>query len=111
MSELLECPDDNLKFKAALTVLNAANEWGRPEAPGHIAAEDRLRKEQLDATMQINGWQKQYVAQGGQPEDFYIAMATGKFDPHAEMRVKIEEMKNPDSPDSNSNQDNSEEKQ
>lgn len=111
MSEVLECSDDNLKFKAAVTVLNTANEWGRPEAPGHIAAEDRLRKEQLDATMQIDGWQKQYVAQGGKPEDLLVAMATGKFDPHAEIRAKIEEMKNSDTPDSNSNQDNSEEKQ
>ena len=111
MSELLECSDDNLKFKAALTVLNAANDWRRPEAPGHTAAENRLLKEQLDATMQTQAWQKQFIAQGGKPEDFYIAMATGKFDAHAEMRAKIEEMKNSDTPDTNSNQDNSEEKQ
>ena len=111
MSELLECSDDNLKFKAALTVLNAANEWGRPEAPGHIAAENRLRKEQLDATMQMDGWQKQFIAQGGKPEDFYIAMATGKFDPRAEMRAKIEEMQAANSRESDPNQDGSEEKQ
>ncbi len=111
MSELLECSDDNLKFKAALTVLNTANEWGRPEAPGHIAAEDRLRKEQLDATMQIDGWQKQYVAQGGKSEDLLVAMATAKFDPHAELRAKMEEMKSNGKPDSDPKPDKPEEKQ
>ena len=94
MSELLECSDDNLKFKAALTVLNAANEWGYPVAPGHM-----------------DGWEKQFVAQGGKSEDFLTALLTGTFDPRAEMRAKIEGMTGAGRPDFDSKPDGSEEKQ
>ena len=70
MSELLESSDNNLKFKVALTVLNAAAEWQRPEAPGHAAARTRLCKEQLEADLQIRNWERQFVAQGGQTGGF-----------------------------------------
>ena len=110
MSELLESSDEHLKFKVAQTVLNAANEWQRKEAPGHTTAEDRLRKEQLDATMRISGWEKQYVAQGGKAEDLLVAMATGAFDPHAELRAKMEEMNSNGKPDAAPKPDKPEEK-
>ena len=103
MSELLESSDENLKFNVALTVLNAANEWQRPQAPGHTDAENRLRQEQLDADLRIQNWEKQFVAQGGKAEDFFLAMLTGKFDPRAELRAKIDEMNSSDPPDSNQN--------
>ena len=107
MSELLESSDNNLKFKVALTVLNAAAEWQRPEAPGHAAARSRLREEQLEADLQIRNWERQFIAQGGKPEDFSLALFAGKFDPRAEIRAKIDEMNRSDTPDSDSNQNGS----
>ena len=111
MSELLESSDNNLKFKVALTVLNAAAEWQRPEAPGHAAARSRLREEQLEADLQIRNWERQFVAQGGKPEDFSLALFAGKFDPRAEFKAKIDEMNSSDAPDSDSNQNGSGETQ
>ena len=111
MSELLESADNNLKLKVASTVLNAAKEWKRPEAPGHTAARSRLNEEQLEADLQISKWEKQFTAQGGKPEDFFMAIATGKFDPRAEIRAKIDEMNRSDTPDSDSNQNGSGETQ
>ena len=111
MSELLESSDNNLKFKVALTVLNAAAEWQRPEAPGHAAARSRLREEQLEADLQIRNWERQFVAQGGKPEDFSLALFAGKFDPRAEFKSKIDEMNSSDAPDSDSNQNGSGETQ
>ena len=111
MSDLLEDADNNLKLKVASTVLNAAKEWKRPEAPGHTAARSRLSEEQLEATMRMDGWEKQFVAQGGKPEDFVMAMATGKFDPRAEIRAKIDEMNSSDTSNSDSNQNGSGETQ
>ena len=111
MSELLESSDNNLKFKVALTVLNAAAEWQRPEAPGHAAARSRLREEQLEADLQIRNWERQFVAQGGKPEDFSLALFAGKFDPRAEFKAKIDEMNRSDAPDSDSNQNGSGETQ
>ena len=111
MSELLESSDNNLKLKVASTVLNAAKEWQRPEAPGHAAARSRLSEEQLEADLQISNWEKQFTAQGGKPEDFFAAMFTGKFDPRAEIRAKIDEMNSSHTPDSDSNQNGSGETQ
>ena len=111
MSELLESSDNNLKLKVASTVLNAAKEWQRPEAPGHAAARSRLSEEQLEADLQISNWEKQFTAQGGKPEDFFAAMFTGKFDPRAEFKAKIDEMNSSDAPDSDSNQNGSGETQ
>ena len=111
MSELLESSDNNLKFKVALTVLNAAAEWQRPEAPGHAAARSRLREEQLEADLQIRNWERQFIAQGGKPEDFSLALFAGKFDPRAEFKAKIDEMNSSDAPDSDSNQNGSGETQ
>ena len=107
MSDLLEDADNDLKLKVASTVLNAAKEWKRPEAPGHTAARSRLDEEQLKANSQISNWESQFIAQGGKPEDFVMAMATGKFDPRAEIRAKIDEMNSSDTPDSDSNQNGS----
>ena len=91
MSELLESSDNNLKFKVALTVLNAAAEWQRPQAPRHVAAEARLHEEQLDAQMRLKHWEQQYVAKDGRREDLMVAMVTGKFDPRSEFRAKNRE--------------------
>ena len=110
MSDLLETSDEHLKFKVAQTVLNAANDWQRPQAPGHTDAKTRLREEQLDADLRIQDWEKQFVAQGGKAEDFFVAMATGAFDPRAELRAKIEEMTSSTSPDSDFKPDKSEQK-
>ena len=111
MSDLLESADNNLKLKVASTVLNAAKEWQPPEAPGHTAARSRLSEEQLEANLQIGKWEKQFTAQGGKPEDFFMAIATGRFDPRAEIRAKIDEMNRSDTPDSDSNQNGSGETQ
>ena len=111
MSELLESADNNLKLKVASTVLNAAKEWQRPEAPGHTAARSRLSEEQLEADLQIGKWEKQFIAQGGKPEDFSLALFTGKFDPRAEIRAKIAEMNSSDTSDSDSNSNGSGETQ
>ena len=107
MSDLLESADNNLKLKVALTVLNAATDWQPPEAPGHAAARTRLREEQREADLQIRNCERQFIAQGGKPEDFSLALFTGKFDPHAEFRAKFEEMRNSTTGDTDSKPDDS----
>ena len=73
----------------------------------HAAARTRLREEQREADLQIRNWERQFIAQGGKPEDFSLALFTGKFDPHDEFRAKFEEMRNSTTGDTDSKPDDS----
>lgn len=72
MTELLKSKDENIKFKAATTVLNYAKSWRsqRPQAPGHTSAEGEINRERVEAFMHVNQWQQKFKKQGGKPEDF-----------------------------------------
>ena len=81
MSELLKSNDESMKFKVAMTVLNAAKNWGelRPAAPGHSRAEDEIDEEQVQALVQMGNLRQQFQMQGGKPEDFIMWVLQSKY--------------------------------